>query len=503
MMSIEQHIYTFDDVIRTYNELMLQNDIQKTKCLKTHINDYYCCIRANSDIKGLYQFILNVFVRYFSIQGKTKFYLGTKKTTSNDTIPEDRTDLLQFIYLACKCYSHEDAMFNKILEEISMTNISFSKVHSNSLANFLKKLFQNNVKLVLFDNCTVNANDFSLLHKCLLTSKFTDSISSKCMLLIFALKFSSEEKNKLWFDVNFIDCVKEYLLTTNTFKIFLSQYTIQRTMMKHGYEYYINCDEYLIYKDKENSKKSIKTIDVFKNYKINCDNELSLNYLISLTDKTNEHSEDKVEKDLQNSKFFEMNFLKCEENFTLFFVVNKYALPNFPRKVEECLYCVSVYYKESKTICLWFRFLYFLVEKDKFEILSPLNFSISNREEFYEGQNCVVKFLNNLKNSFMNRNFMSPSSILPTCKFNFDKINYLYWKQTTQIDIAIDKQKNTYKSFCKLYYGLKSDKFENLEIDINTVTFKFETTLQFKKEFYKRTFNYFTLNKKIEFSDVN
>ncbi|KAM0684938.1 hypothetical protein COBT_003853, partial [Conglomerata obtusa] len=273
--------------------------------------------------------------------------------------------------------------------------------------------------------------------------------------------------------------------------------------MTHGYEYFINIDEYLIYKDKENSKKSTKTIDISNNHIINCGNELSLNYLISLTDKINERSEDKVEKNLQNSQFFEMNFHRHEENFTLFFVVNKYELSNFPKKVEECLCCVSVYYKESKNVCVWFRFLYFLVEKDKFEILSPLNFSESNREEFYEGQNCVVKFLNILKNSFMNQNFMSPSSILPTCKLDFDKINYLYWKQTPQIDITIDKQNNTYKSFCNLYYELKSDKFENSEIDINTVTLKFNTAWQFKKEFYKRTFNYFTLNKKIEFSDVN
>ncbi|KAM0685369.1 hypothetical protein COBT_003422, partial [Conglomerata obtusa] len=158
--------------------------------------------------------------------------------------------------------------------------MSFSKVHANSLANFLKNAFQNNVKLVLFDNCSINANDFSLLHKFLLNNKFTDSFSSKCMLLIFALKFSSKEKSKFWFDFNFIDCVKEYLLTTNTFKIFLNQYTIQRTMMKHGYEYFINCNEYLIYKDKENSKKSTKTIDISNNHIINCDNELSLNYLI-------------------------------------------------------------------------------------------------------------------------------------------------------------------------------------------------------------------------------
>ncbi|KAM0685120.1 hypothetical protein COBT_003671, partial [Conglomerata obtusa] len=387
MMSIEQHIYKFDDVIRTYYELSLQNKSEKIKCLGTHINDYYCCIRVNNDITGLHQFISNVFARYLSIQGKTIFYIGTKKIPSHDKMPEDRTDILQFIYLACKCYNHEDASIKKILEDIKMTNMSFSKVHSDAIVNLLKNLFQNNIKIVLFDNCSVNTNDFSLLHKLLVTSRLTDSISSKCMLLIFALKFSCEEKNKLWLDVEFIDFAKEYLLTTNTFKIFLNQYTIQNRFIKNAYEYTINCDECLIYKEKENKKKSLKTIDVLTKNKINCNNELSLNYSVCLTDKTSERSVDKMEKNLQNTQFFEMNFYRHEENFTLFFVVNKYELPDLPEKIKECLYCVSVYYKEDKYVCLWFRFLYFLVDNVNFDIFSPSNFSEPNRSELYEGQN--------------------------------------------------------------------------------------------------------------------
>ncbi|KAM0683386.1 hypothetical protein COBT_004063, partial [Conglomerata obtusa] len=104
-----------------------------------------------------------------------------------------------------------------------------------------------------------------------------------------------------------------------------------------------------------------------------------------------------------------MNFYRHEETFTLFFVVNKYNTPDYPKKIKECLYCVSVYKKESKNICLWFRFLYFLVDNVNFDIFSPSNFFEPNRSEFYEGQNCVVKFLYILKNIFMNQNFMSPN----------------------------------------------------------------------------------------------
>ncbi|KAM0685424.1 hypothetical protein COBT_003367 [Conglomerata obtusa] len=100
---------------------------------------------------------------------------------------------------------------------------------------------------------------------------------------------------------------------------------------------------------------------------------------------------------------------------------------------------------------------------------------------------------------------MSPNSILATYKFNFDKINYLYWKQTPQIDIAINKQNNTYNSFCNLYHGLKSNKYKKfeIEIEISTAIFKLSTTLQCKKAFFKRTFDCFTLYKKIEISDIN
>ncbi|KAM0686134.1 hypothetical protein COBT_002646 [Conglomerata obtusa] len=288
----------------------------------------------------------------------------------------------------------------------------------------------------------------------------------------------------------------------------MNHYHVYRTKTRsHTYRFTISFCEKNYYYDRKNARNKLKTVENVKGRLYDAINEIWSHYYTTLSDDTCNKSiyitKKAEEKYLQNIQLFTMKIVNNLNVIKFLYVMNKTERNKLLQNNSEYVYRVSIYFKNSKSYYLFFRFFYILNASNDFTMNSQLDSDEKNNKEFLYGQKCVRTFLYLLKTKFLINNYMETNSLLPIIYFSFDILSYTHFMQIPTLETRFQKENNTYISFFNFYIGLKSLSISNIEIKIFRAFHRRGVRLSTKCKYFKRVFTHFNIYKSIEFSEIN